>query len=98
MAELTEERFIEILDERLKAIPSKSDYASLSTQVQSLPSKTDYNSLSLAIQELPTKEDYRALKVVVEDIKEKVDRLDKRTDEDTRAVIRDVDKLKTKYA
>lgn len=77
MAELTEERLIQILDNRLDEKLQRIDDRFL---------------------ELPTKEDYRALKVIMEDIKQKVDRIDKRTDEDIRAVIKDVEKLKTKYA
>lgn len=43
--------------------------------------------------ELPTQQDLNSLKSVIDDIKETVTRIDQRTDEDTRAALKDIVKL-----
>jgi chromosome segregation ATPase len=44
--------------------------------------------------EFPTKQEFRSLQATVEDIQEKVTRIDIRTDEDTRAIMKDIVKLR----
>lgn len=46
--------------------------------------------------ELPTKQDFNSLKTAVDDIQEKVTRIDQRTDEDTRAALKDIVNLRTR--
>ncbi|MBL8031797.1 MAG: hypothetical protein JNK33_05765 [Candidatus Doudnabacteria bacterium] len=55
------------------------------------------HKLDEKFKEFPTKVEFKALQFAVEDIQEKVDRIDKRTDEDVRAVMKDVELLKLKH-
>lgn len=55
-------------------------------QLQNLSTKDD-------LLELATKQDFYSLKATIDDIQEKVTRIDKRTDDDTRAALKDIVKL-----
>ena len=55
-----------------------------------------FDGIEQRFLELPTKQDYAALKSSVDDIKAIVARIDQRTDEDTRAALKDIVKLQSR--
>lgn len=70
------------LDEQFKDVLTKRD-------LQNLVTKDD-------LLELATKNDLRALKDSIASVAEVLQRIDKRTDEDTKAVMKDVEDLNTR--
>ena len=81
--ELTQEYF----DQQLKRLSTKEDLTALEQRMDAkFATKDD-------LLELATKQDLNSLKSDVAEIKTIVARIDKRTDEDTRAALKDIAKL-----
>ena len=55
-----------------------------------------FDGIEQRFLELPTRQDYAALKTAIDDIQAKVTRIDERTDEDTRAALKDIMKLQSR--
>ena len=94
--ELTQEHF----DQIVKGLATKKDLEGLAT-IEELKTQTGainrrFDGVEQQFLELPTRQDYAALKVSIDDIREKVTRIDKRTDEDTRAALKDIVKLQSR--
>jgi predicted secreted Zn-dependent protease len=85
--ELTKEYF----DEQLKNLATKEE---LKAQTGTINGRFD--GIEQRFLELPTRQDYAALKSSVDDIQAKVTRIDERTDEDTRAALKDIVKLQSR--
>jgi len=64
------------------------------SQLGKLNNRMDGSATKDDLLELPTKQDFNALKASVDDIQEKVTRIDDRTDEDTRAALKDIVSLR----
>lgn len=64
------------------------------SQLEKLNTRMDGFATKDDLLELPTKQDFNALKASVDDIQEKVTRIDERTDEDTRAALKDIVSLR----
>lgn len=96
MAEVTIEAIGGLLDKKLDE--KLKDVVTVAVLDERLKNVVTTEILDERLLEFPTREDYRVLSAKVDDIREKVNRIDKRTDEDTRAVIKDVERLKKRYA
>jgi len=49
--------------------------------------------IDLQLSQFPTRQEFKTLEVKIDDIQQKVTRIDTRTDEDTRAALKDLAKL-----
>lgn len=87
--ELTKEYF----DEQLKNLATKEE---LKSQTGTINGRFD--GIEQRFLEFPTRQDYAALKSSVDDIQAKVTRIDQRTDEDTRAALKDIINLQKRVA
>jgi hypothetical protein len=86
--ELTQEHF----DEIIKGLATKKDLEGLATK-EDLKQLVTREYLDQRLLEVPTRQDFNALKTDVAEIKEAVRRIDRRTDKDTRAALKDIGNL-----
>jgi polyhydroxyalkanoate synthesis regulator phasin len=87
--ELTQEHF----DKVMSNLVTKDD-------VKDFATKTDIETITKRIDDLPNHSDLLGLatKTDIADLKIVLDRIDVRTDQDTRAVIKDVEKLDKRFS
>ncbi len=60
------------------------------SQLQKLNDRMDGFATKDGLLELATRQDIHSLKATIDDIQDKVTRIDKRTDQDTRAALKDI--------